>query len=190
METQGVRVRSGDVHEIVLKLAHPEDMFALAPVDLFSEFRNWLTGMEIAISDLKGTFRRRPVVLRIQLPPEEIKPDLHHHMTESIRSFCTNRLRYNGNEVRSMRRDGSGALVIGLMILIFGLVAQQLIRDNVEATWANVFFADGLFLVTAWVGMWYPLDMLVYYSRPYRLENKALEQLMAAELVIEPCPTA
>ncbi len=56
------------------------------------------------------------------------------------------------------------------------------------ATWAVIFFADGLFMVAAWIGMWYPLDMLVYYARPYRLETKALVQLTNATVVIESQP--
>ena len=106
-------------------------------------------------------------------------------MQRAVASFCTRRRRYNGNEIRSIHRDGSGALVIGLMILILSLIGQQVVRDHFTSTWSIVFFADGLFMVTAWIGMWYPLDQLVYYARPYRLETKALEQLAEADVVVE-----
>lgn len=180
------RAPSSEVHEIVLRLQHPDELFVLPTADLFSEYRNWLTGMEIAISELKGQWRRRPVRLRVQLPEHEITRDLAPKMQRAVTSFCTRRRRYNGNEIRSIHRDGWGALVIGLLILIVSLIGQQVVRDHFTATWSIVFFADGLFMVTAWIGMWYPLDQLVYYARPYRLETKALEQLASAEVVVEP----
>ena len=48
------------------------------------------------------------------------------------------------------------------------------------------FLADGVILVVAWVGMWYPLDTLVYTNRPYKMENKALTALIDAEVRILP----
>ena len=46
---------------IALRLLHPEEMFVLGQTDLFSEHRNFLTGVERAISTLRGHRSGRPV---------------------------------------------------------------------------------------------------------------------------------
>ena len=48
------------------------------------------------------------------------------------------------------------------------------------------FFGNGLFLVVAWVGLWYPLDTLVYGGQPYRNERKLLRAIGRAEIVVRP----
>jgi hypothetical protein len=141
--------------------------------------------VEIAVSELKGVWRRRPVLLRVQLPRSEVHDTLDEQMQRAIVSFCERRKRYNDNEIRAMNRDGVGALVIGVLLLIVGLAGYKWCNDYLFNEGARLFFADGIFLVIAWVAMWYPLDKLVYYTRPTRLENRALDQLAEAELVIE-----
>jgi hypothetical protein len=46
---------------ISLSLASPEEMFVLAPADLFSEYRNFMTGLEYCISPSKRTLERTGV---------------------------------------------------------------------------------------------------------------------------------
>jgi hypothetical protein len=48
------------------------------------------------------------------------------------------------------------------------------------------FLGNGLFLVVAWVGLWYPLDTLFYAGRPHRAERKLLRALSDVELVVRP----
>jgi hypothetical protein len=48
-------------------------MFALAQTDLFSEYRNYLTGVEYCISLLRSRRMRSPVRLQLSLPPAEVE---------------------------------------------------------------------------------------------------------------------
>jgi hypothetical protein len=48
------------------------------------------------------------------------------------------------------------------------------------------FFGNGLFIVAAWVGMWYPLETFIYSGRPYRLERKLLRTMGSMEIHIQP----
>ena len=50
----------------------------------------------------------------------------------------------------------------------------------------RAFLGDGLFLVAAWVGMWYPLDTLIYTGRPHHLESWRLTALREMEIVVRP----
>jgi hypothetical protein len=53
---------------ISLSLNNPEEMFVLASVDLFSEYRNFMTGLEYCISVLRGRPSSRPVQIDLALP--------------------------------------------------------------------------------------------------------------------------
>src|ERR1700753_797407 len=56
---------------IELRLNRAEEMFVLAQTDLFSEYRNYLTGVEYCISLLRSQRIWRPVRLQLSLPPGE-----------------------------------------------------------------------------------------------------------------------
>ena len=59
---------------IELRLNHAEEMFALAQTDLFSEYRNYLTGVEYCLSVLRSQRIRAPVRLELSLPSSEVAP--------------------------------------------------------------------------------------------------------------------
>jgi type II secretory pathway component PulM len=48
---------------------------------------------------------------------------------------------------------------------------------------------EGVFLVIAWVGLWYPLDALFFARRPLLLERKVLQLLMESEVTLERAQT-
>jgi hypothetical protein len=50
----------------------------------------------------------------------------------------------------------------------------------------RIYVANGLLLVAAWVGLWFPLDTLVHYGRPYTQEIRALRRLRDADLILRP----
>src|SRR5437588_681420 len=47
---------------------------------------------------------------------------------------------------------------------------------------------DGLAVVVSWIGAWYPLDTLIYYTRPYRRTRRVLQALSRMEIVVQPTP--
>ena len=68
---------------ISLSLTSPEEMFILAPADLFSEYRNFMTGLEYCISVLRSRRSRGPVRIELALPaaeiPREVQCRSHKH---------------------------------------------------------------------------------------------------------------
>ena len=90
---------------IELRLNRAEEMFVLAQTDLFSEYRNLLTGVEYCISLL----RSRPAVplrLRLSVPPAEFREDLNDYLGVALRRYCDQRIRHNEHERRAVRLDG------------------------------------------------------------------------------------
>src|SRR5262249_27012871 len=80
------------VQEVRLRLMRPNDMFEMPQTDLFSEYRNFLTGMELCLSELRANLSRRPVRLVIELPPAEITDELPDRFTATLHRYCDHRL--------------------------------------------------------------------------------------------------
>jgi hypothetical protein len=77
---------------IELRLNRAEEMFALAQTDLFSEYRNFLTGAEYCISLLRSQRIRGPVRLELSLPPSEVGDDLADRISMALRRYCDQRI--------------------------------------------------------------------------------------------------
>ena len=57
---------------ISLSLNSPEEMFVLAPADLFSEYRNFMTGLEYCISMLRSRRSNGSVRIELALPADQL----------------------------------------------------------------------------------------------------------------------
>jgi len=168
-----------------LRLMRPSDMFELPQTDLFSEYRNFLTGMELCMSELRARLSRRPVRLVIELPEAEITDDLPARFVATLRRYCDHRMRYTTSEKRALRIGGLTAFRIGLPLAAVGLVITWWANTGENLTEPTV-IADHLGWVLGWLGLWYPLDQLLFYPMGYGREQRALRRLRDAEVRIEP----
>ena len=80
---------------IELRLNRAEEMLRLGPADLFSEYRNFLTGVEYCISLLRSQPIRRPVQLQLSLPAAEFDDGLSDRLSVTLRRYCNQRISYN-----------------------------------------------------------------------------------------------
>ncbi len=177
---------NGDRQVIELRLLHANEMFEAPQTDLFSEYRNFLTGIEFCVSELRGRRDRRPVRLEISLPTAEMDDGLPARMARTLHRYCDHRIRYNGRERRATRLGGFSSLRVGLPIAFVGLVltvlATRLEADN-EIT---RLVEDHIGWVLAWIGLWFPLDAMLFYPLAYGRENRVLALLRDADLQISP----
>ena len=123
MRVIGSQIRyESQVQVIELRLMRAQDMFEMPHTDLFSEYRNFLTGIDFCISELRARRSRRPVRLEIRLPPEEIADRTGEQMSRTVRRYCKHRVRYNRRESRALRIGGLSAFRVGLPVVILGFV--------------------------------------------------------------------
>lgn len=169
-----------------LWLRHPREMFLLPQTDLFSEYRNFLTGVDHCISELRGRFSSRPVRLEISLPAAEISAGVAERLATTLHRYCNDRIRYNRRETLALRFGGLTALAIGLPIAAIGFgmtVGANLIQP---AAGIPHVIADNLGWVLVWIGLWFPLDQLIFYPHGYGRESRVLRLLADAEVVLIP----
>lgn len=176
---------SGTPHEIEIRLNSASEMFELASTDLFSESRNYLTGVEMCLSDLRAGSSRRPVRLVVSLPESEIDGDTARNISRSLRGFCDQRIEYNRREGRALRFDGLSALRIGVPIAMVGLVMTAWVAATGDPSKGIVGpVTDHLGWVLAWLGLWFPLDVFFFYPLQYQRESRSLDRLRAADVEV------
>jgi len=177
-----------DGYQVVeLRLAHIHDMFEMTATDLFSEYRNFLTGVDFCISELRSRRSSKPVRLRIRLPADQLEDGLDQRVGATLRRYCDHRLRYNGRERRALRLDGATALRIGLPVTAVGLV-MTVYSSHLEDEEAWALVIDHLGWVLAWIGLWFPLDTILFYGHAYTRESRVLRLLRDADISLGPRP--
>jgi hypothetical protein len=177
-------MKTDEVHVIHLRLARISDMFEMPQTDLFSEYRNFLTGVDLCLSELRSTNLHRPVRLEIELPPSAIDENARpERFNPTLRRYCDHRIRYDVKERRAMRLGGMSALRIGLPLAIVGLVLTAWSTHRADGSEITA-VVDHIGWVLAWLGLWFPLDQVLFYPLSYRREERALQRLRDAEVVI------
>lgn len=176
-------------HQVIsLSLMSPEEMFVLAPADLFSEYRNFMTGLEYCISVLRSRHSGAPVQLKVGLPSNRITDGMDNRIARTLNRYCEHRIAYNLRERRAVRRDGVFSLWVGLPIVVIGFVLVIIKSSIVGATGNANLVVDSGGWVLVWVGLWFPLDTLLFSPLAYGRENRVLKRLQSAEVVLEPHP--
>jgi hypothetical protein len=174
---------------ISLSLTSPEEMFVLAPADLFSEYRNFMTGLEYCISMLRSRRSSGPVRIELALPAHQISPGMDQRIRRTLNRYCEHRIAYNQRERRAVRLDGVFSLWIGLPIVVLGFVLVIIKSSIVGSGGTANLVLDSAGWVFVWVGLWFPLDTLLFTPLAYGRENRVLKRLRTADILIEPHPT-
>lgn len=182
-----VRAYDGSERQVIeLRLMRARDMFEMPETDLFSEYRNFLTGVDFCMSELRGRRSSRPVRLEIRLPPDQIDDEVGERLSRTLRRYCNHRIRYNVRESRGQRVGGVSALRIGLPLCAAGLAMTAGATAIRPADGAVHLIADHLGWVLAWIGLWFPLDQFIFNPLAYGRESRVLRLLSDAEVVIAP----
>jgi hypothetical protein len=171
---------------IELRLVQARDMFEMPSTDLFSEYRNFLTGVDFCLSELRGRRSGRPVRLEIRMPPEEIEDGVAERLSRTLRRYCNHRIRYNRRESQAQRVGGISALRIGIPITALGLVLAAVSAKIKPSGGAANLVTDHLGWVLAWIGLWFPLDQFLFNPLAYGRETRVLNLLASAEVEVSP----
>jgi hypothetical protein len=174
------------VQVLSLSLASPDEMFVLAAADLFSEYRNFMTGLEYCISVLRSHRSNGAVRIELALPADQITQGLDQRIHRTLGRYCEHRIAYNQRERRATRLDGAFSLLVGVPIVILGFVLV-IVKSSLVGTSGNAnLILDSGGWVLVWVGLWFPLDTLLFTPLSYGRENRVLERLRSADVAIVP----
>lgn len=181
-------------HNVILKLNTLAELFNAPDVNPFSEHEIDVLGEAALLHAARQMLARRvrhwhEARLIIQLPSDQITPDLQAQTQAAVRRFCLAKLEDNDLTIRLSRvRSAIGlalvtiisAVVVGVALLLFNtILADQAGSDVSTLVAASI-------SVFVWVILWNPMDKLLFDWVSPALENRTLRGIMNLELVIEP----
>jgi hypothetical protein len=182
---------------VVVHLRRPADLVAVDPARLMEDDdARTVPGADEVLDELltRGRLGRGDRLV-LTLPAAGIGPDraaTETLLVTALRRWCRRRLETTEREAAVLRRQGWASLRPGLPLFLIGLLfSTDFLAPDVPEFFQNL-LGNGVFLVIAWVGLWYPLDLLFFARLPLRRQQRVLDALltMPVELrVREPAPT-
>jgi hypothetical protein len=182
-----IELRMDETEVIPLRLGRIEDMLQTSAWDAMSPHCRFEPGIDYCISELRSRRSRLPVRLEVELPAPQLDPETPTRLRNMLSRYCQDRIGRNNRERHIARRDAYSALKIGVPVAIVGLaiaVATAVAQTQDDFTLPNL-----AGWVLAWVGLWYPLDAILFSSVGPRRENAVLTRLKDAEVVLKPLET-
>lgn len=167
--------------EIVVHLRRPEELLAVDRIRLLDEggdHERTVAGVDELLAELLGrrrVGRRARVVLT--LPSAVLDGDVARRLEAGVRRWGARRAEQIERERYVLWRQGLASLRPGILLFLVGLVLSSgFLEPNIPELLQDV-LGNGVFLVIAWVGLWYPLDLLFFARLPLRRERRALNVL-------------
>ncbi|HTW02578.1 MAG TPA: hypothetical protein VMF87_19900 [Streptosporangiaceae bacterium] len=173
-----MRNRSRPACEVTLELQDADELFAARDPNVASGMPGLPPGVDRIREQLDAHSLPGSVAAVIVLPPAQVKPDLACDMGRAVERYCEIGIARAESEIGLVRREGFRTLLIGLSLFFaFVAIAEAIGRTGLAAPLRNFLAEDGLFIVVGWVGLWYPIETLLYGSRPYRREIAILQTM-------------
>ncbi len=174
-----------DFGELRIELADPNELFDPRRADVANGLPALPPGIDRIRRELSAGTVRDPGRLAILLPSQHVNAATERGLREAVGRYCELGIKRVEQELKTIHREEIQALAIGLAILAVSLALAQLVLNSGWPMGIRDFFGNGLFLVAAWVGMWYPLELLIYAARPHRSERKLLRTLSGLEVAVQ-----
>ncbi|MEX0991760.1 MAG: hypothetical protein WD004_05770 [Actinomycetota bacterium] len=171
--------------DLTLHLDRVEDLFVASHVDLAAGKLDVDAGMDQLMSELRAHRGPTKVRVTIALPRDAADQVSRDRVLELIRTYCTSTIHRNENEIKATLREGARSmfpatlLLAGCLALAFVLAASKALGEA-----GTRLVGAGLGIV-GWVGMWQPLQQLLYDWWPWHRDNKLYAILMAMDLTVQ-----
>jgi len=91
---------------------------------------------------------------------EECSDELAANVVAAVRRYCELRVRRANREHALIWRQGIRSLVSGSLLFAVGIGLSYAFTRPMMGEFWNDLLGNGVFLVVAWVGLWYPIDLL------------------------------
>lgn len=123
-----------------------------------------------------------PITLILHLPHSACTDEAASSVPAAIHKYFSYRADIISKELRFSLQQGRTALVIGLLFLVLCTACQQMIAalGKTGLIWSII--EEG-FLISGWVAMWRPIEVLLYEWWPIRRRRLVYEKL--AQLPVE-----
>jgi hypothetical protein len=179
--------------DVVLKLNSIAELFNAPDVNPFAENEIDVLGEAALPHAVRQMLARRirhwhEARLVIQLPPDQITPDLQAQTQAAVRRYCAAKIEDNHLTIRLSRVRSAIGLAVVTIISVAVIAVAWLLFNTIFAAMSDtvgVVVAASI-SVFVWVILWDPMEKLIFDWVTPTLENRNLRGIMDMELVIVP----
>jgi hypothetical protein len=126
--------------------------------------------------------------LIIQLPADQITPNLQTQVVTAVRKFAETKRTDNEALIRITRWSAMAGLIVAVTIAVVLLLLLVIAVNTVLAASSGTAagLLTGLVTIFIWATVWHPWEKLVYeWIEPW-LENRILQNITKMDIIIQP----
>jgi hypothetical protein len=175
---------SSDSRHMELSLSDIGYLFADPPVDAFAGSHTGQSGVDAMLQRMKRDrlSRAAPLRLTLTLPAAQIGAETAASVRRTLDAHAAARIGRHEDELILLRRDMRQSLKVGGLFLAACLLLAGLIDQAAFLpAFARGLLREGL-IIAGWVGIWHPLDLILYAWWPSRFRISQLQRLQGAEV--------
>jgi hypothetical protein len=170
--------------DVVIELDNADELFAADPRGLLAGACRIDSGMDELVERLlaqKKIAADQRIVLDIA---EECSDELAANVVAAVRRYCELRMRRANREHELIWRQGKRSLFSGSLMFAAGIALSYAFTRPAMGEFPKDLLGNGVFLVVAWVGLWYPLDLLFIAREQAKREVRVLGQMLTVPVVV------
>jgi hypothetical protein len=114
----------------------------------------------------------------------ECSDELPAKVVAAVRRYCELRMRRANREHNLIWRQGKRSLLSGSLLFVIGIALSYAFTGPVLGELVEGLLGHGVFLVVAWVGLWYPLDLLLIAREQAKREIRVLGEMLTVPIVL------
>lgn len=180
-------------NDILIRLDTIDELFNAPDINPFSDEEVDVLGEPAMMRAVRRLQARRirnwqGVRLIVELPPDQITPDLEARTEQALRRYSNAKIEDNKLAIRLSRmRSLIGlAIVTALSIVIIAVAYLLFNRVFVDAEDTVKGIVAASISVFVWVILWDPMEQLLFNWVEPRIENNILRKLQGIDIVIRP----
>jgi hypothetical protein len=170
--------------DVVIEVANAEELFYADPSGLLTGACRIDSGMDELVERMLAR-REINADQRVFLDLESVCSDEEAaNVVAAVRRYFELRLRRAKREHDLIWRQGKRSLLSGSLLFIVGIALSFAFTRPGMGEFANDLIGSGVFLVVAWVGLWYPLDLLFIAREQAKREISVLSKMIDVPVVV------
>lgn len=179
-------MRNENTSTITLRLKDSKHLFVSSETPPFGVDGLPISGMDYLVNQLSYQKSLSISKLSIQFPTTLLQSVKFYEIDRQIKRFCSYKIDQIENEKKELAREGLHALQSGGIFLAVSLILATLVqRLALLPDLLQEFAVEGL-LIVGWVGLWHPIELLIYGLWPYRKEKRIYEHISNMEIELIP----
>jgi len=177
-----------DERTMVLSLSDLRYLFEAPDIDPLAGIYLDQSGVDAVLQRLKREKLRGPehLTLKVNVPAEQIGPDTQTRIKNALVAYAGAQIESEEDSLLLLRRETLQSLLVGGVFLATCLVLAALIdKFQILPSFAQELLRESL-VIAGWVGLWHPMELLLYAWWPNRFRIGLLRRLKTATLELQP----